>query len=71
MGKALLVIVLGAGLVLAKQLYSATEHENRTTRNQAAYQEEVIAREIAHSAFNVGMGEVRAYGENVMSGVAS
>ena len=71
MGKALLVIVLGAGLVLAKQLYSATEHENRTTRNQAAYQEEVIAREIAHSAFNVGMGEVRAYGENVMAGVAS
>lgn len=68
MGKALLVIVLGSGLILTKQLYSATEHEGKTARDQAVHQEEAIAREIANSAFNVGMGEIRAYGENVTAG---
>lgn len=65
MGKALLVLVLGSGLVLTKQLISTQESEARTSKDQRAYQEEVIAREIAASAFNVAMGELRAYGEEV------
>lgn len=68
MGKALLVLVLGAGIVLTKQLYNTTQTEARTSKDQRAYQEEVIAREIAMSAFNVGMGEVRAYGDEVLAG---
>ena len=68
MGKALLTIVLGSGLILTKQLYNATENESKTAKDQTAYQEEVIAREIAQSAFNVGMGEVRSYDENVQAG---
>ncbi len=68
MGKALLLIVLGSGLILTKQLYSATEHEGKTARDQAVHQEQAIAREIANSAFNIGMGEIRAYGENVQDG---
>lgn len=68
MGKALLVLVLGSGLVLTQQLYSTQQNEQRTSRDQREYQEEVIAREIAASAFNVGMGEVRAHGEDVQVG---
>ena len=68
MGKALLVLVLGSGLILTKQLYNTTVTEERTSKDQRAYQEEIIAREIAASAFNVGMGEVRAYGEDVFAG---
>ncbi len=68
MGKALLLIVLGSGLVLTKQLYNTTLSEERTSKDQRAYQEEVIAREIAASAFNVGMGEIRSFGEDVQAG---
>lgn len=69
MGKALLVIVLGAGLVLTTQLLNVTEHESETAKDQTEYREEVIAREIAHSAFNVGMGVVRATGDDIQSGI--
>jgi hypothetical protein len=68
MGKALLVIVLGSSVALAFQLFSTAEGEKRTARDTRGYQEEVIAREIAHSAFNVGMGELRSYGNQVLDG---
>ena len=68
MGKALLIIVLGAGLALAQQLYTAFLNEDATGKDQTEYQEETIAREIAASAFNLGMGVVRAHGENVQNG---
>ena len=68
MGKALLVLVLGSGLILTKQLYGTQQNEERTSKDQRAYQEEVIAREIAASAFNVGMGEIRAFGEDLQAG---
>jgi hypothetical protein len=61
MGKALLIIVLGGGIVLGRQLLSnqATEIESR--QDQADYEEEVLAREIARSAFNVAMGTARQH----------
>ena len=68
MGKALLIIVLGAGIVLARQLYSTTEAEQKTGEHQLEYQEQVIAREIAASAFNVAMGEIRSFGDDVHGG---
>ena len=69
MGKALLVLVLGSGLILTKQLFNVTEQERETSKDQVSYQEEVIAREIAQSAFNVGMGVVRSHGEKLPQGV--
>ena len=67
MGKALLIVVLGAGLALAQQLYTAFLNEEATGKDQTAYQEETIAREIAASAFNLGMGVVRSHGDDVQS----
>lgn len=69
MGKALLIIVLGASVVLAKQLWGSHEAGLRTATDQRDYQENVLAREIAASAFNVGMGELRSYGERLRNGV--
>ena len=68
MGKALLVIVLGSSVVLASQLFSSVDGEKKTARDERGYQEEVIAREIAQSAFNVGMGEIRSHGNSVLIG---
>lgn len=71
MGKALLIIVLGSGIVLAKQLYNSHEGSLRTAKDQRNYAETVLAREIATSAFNVGMGEIRAHGERLADGVTT
>ena len=68
MGKALLIIVIGAGLALSQQLYTAFLNESATGEDQVEYQQNIIAREIAASAFNLGMGVVRAHGENVQRG---
>lgn len=69
MGKALLFLVLGASIILTRQLASTQEGEHKTADDQRAYQEQLIAREIAASAFNVGMGEIRAFGEDLQDGV--
>jgi len=71
MGKALLIIVLGAGLVLARHLYTSLETERATTRDQVSFQEETVAREIARSAFNNAMGVIRSHGENVDAGISA
>ena len=68
MGKALLLIVLGSGLVFSTQLLSSTQTEAETAEDQNEYREEVIAREIAQSAFNVGMGVVRSHGDRLQAG---
>ena len=68
MGKALLIIVLGAGLALTQQLYTAFVNESATGEDQVEYQQEIIAREISNSAFNLGMGVVRSYGDNIQRG---
>ncbi|NND84106.1 MAG: hypothetical protein HKN46_03055 [Acidimicrobiia bacterium] len=69
MGKALIFIVLGSGLILSRQFLDNTEHERRSNEDRTEYQEEVIAREIAASAFNVAMGEIRAHGEDLHGAV--
>jgi hypothetical protein len=71
MGKALLIIVLGAGLVMARHLYTSLETQQATTRDQVSFQEETVAREIARSAFNNAMGVIRSHGENVDAGVTA
>lgn len=69
MGKALLIILLGAGLVMARQAYHNGIINNKTSAVQVEYEEQVLAREIARSAFNVAMGRVRSHGEGVDLGV--
>lgn len=71
MGKALILIVLGAGIILAKQLYNSAEGGNRTATDQRNYQEQLLAREIATSAFNVGMGEIRSHGNEIRAAVTA
>ena len=69
MGKALLLIVLGAGFALSTQIFSSQESEGRTALAQRNYEEETIAREIAVSAFNVGMGDIRERGGHLVAAV--
>ena len=69
MGKALLLIVLGSGLVLATQFMNSAQTEAETAEGQNDYREDVIAREIARSAFNVSMSELRSYGGKLQEGV--
>ena len=68
MGKFLLLAVLSASVVLGQQIYASQQTESKTGKDQRAYQEEVIAREIATSAFNYGMAELRSHGENIQDG---
>ncbi len=68
MGKALLLLVLGAGLALSQQLYTAFLNESATGEDQVEHQQNIIAQEIAASAFNMGMGIVRSHGEDFRRG---
>lgn len=69
MGKALLIIILGTGTILAKLAFSAEQTGNRTAAEQADHEEYVLAREIARSGFNTGMAIVRSHGSDVDAGV--
>ncbi|WP_412062593.1 hypothetical protein [Rubrivirga sp. IMCC45206] len=71
MGKTLLLLVLGSSVILGRQLLSNVGHEVESNKDQQEYQEEVIAREIAASAFNIAMGEVRSHGEDLHTAVTA
>lgn len=69
MGKAILIIVLGAGLFVARGFLGSQETAQRTTMEQVSYEENVLAREIARSGFNVAMGRLRQFGDSLHHGV--
>ena len=69
MGKALLILVLGSSLVLAVGLFSNQQTARETGEDQVGYQEEVLAREIARSGFNVAMGILRSHGGDLQGGI--
>lgn len=69
MGKALLIIVLGAGVVLARLAFSSEVTAVSTAKVQAEFNETVIAREIARSGFNTAMAMIRSHGANIDAGV--
>jgi hypothetical protein len=71
MGKALLILVLGTGLFVSVGYMSTQESLVRTASQQAGYDQEVLAREIARSGFNVAMGIIRPYGANLLDAVAA
>ncbi len=68
MGKALLIIVLGAGFLLARAGFSNQITERESRKDQVEYEEEVLAREISRSAFNVAMGIAREYPNSLDAG---
>ena len=61
MGKALIIIVLGAGFLLARQGFGNQLTEQESRKDQVEYENEVLAREIARSGFNVAMGIAREH----------
>ncbi len=66
MGKALLIMVLGTGLYIAISQFGTQDALVQTAERQGHYDEGVIAREIARSGFNVGMGIIRPFGANLL-----
>ncbi|MEM1041162.1 MAG: hypothetical protein AAGI91_00890 [Bacteroidota bacterium] len=71
MGKAALLIAFGASLFIAQGMLSQKESEHQTTKTQANFEESVIAREIARSGFNIAMGIMREYGNDLHEGIAA
>jgi len=69
MGKAAILLVLATGLAVTYGLVSSIETGQQTAKHQASYEERVIAREIARSGFNVAMGILRQYGDDLQGGV--
>src|SRR5690606_27913629 len=69
MGKALLIMVLGTGLYLAVTQFGTQDALVGTAERQGEYQEEIIAREIARSGFNVAMSMIRPYGGDLLGAV--
>jgi len=69
MGKALLIMVMGAGLYIAIGQVGTQETLIETAADQAAYEEEVLAREIARSGFNMAMAIARSHGSNLQNAI--
>ncbi|MEL6769963.1 MAG: hypothetical protein AAFP18_02730 [Bacteroidota bacterium] len=65
MGKALLLIVTATALFGGASLFQTQESASETRRAQASYQEEVLAREIARSAYNVTVALARDAGADL------
>ncbi|MEM1055090.1 MAG: hypothetical protein AAGI52_06155 [Bacteroidota bacterium] len=61
MGKAALLIVMGASMLLMRQAYNNQITERESREDQVEYEYEILAREIARSGFNVAMGIAREY----------
>lgn len=69
MGKAALILVMAAGVTVTFGAISLVETRFFTSQHQAAFEEHVIAREIASSGFNAAMGILRSHGDDLQAGV--
>lgn len=69
MGKAALLMVLGAGMFVAYGTLSTQETSHHTAKTQASYEKGVLAREIARTGFNVAMGILRQHGDSLQYAV--
>ena len=65
MGKATLFLVAAFSLAGARLLYTSQEADVKSAANQGAYEAEVIAREIARSAYNAATADVRRHGTDI------
>ena len=62
MGKAALFLVAAFSMAGARLLYTSQEADIKSAANQGAYEAEVIAREIARSAYNAAIADVNRHG---------
>ena len=65
MGKGLLIIVFGSILAGSLLMFQQKGTELVTTERQTGYQEEVLAREIARSAYNIALKLAQAAGDDL------
>lgn len=65
MGKVALLIVLATGLASTTILFTSQETDVRSAKVQGAYEADVIAREIARSAFNTASADIHRYGTDI------
>ncbi|MGB3542337.1 hypothetical protein [Rubrivirga sp.] len=65
MGKVALLIVLSAGIAGGTILFTSQETDVRSAAVQGEYQADVIAREIARSAFNSASADVHRFGTDI------
>ena len=68
MGNGLLILVFGAVLGATVLSFQQKQTALETTERQAEYEEEVLAREIARSAYNIAKKLVQAAGDVIHIG---
>lgn len=69
MGKAAILFLIGTGIVVMYSVAGTHETSMQTARHQVGFEENVIAREIARTGFNMAMGVMRQHGDNLQAGV--
>lgn len=69
MGKALILLVMGVGLYIAVGQMGAQQTIIQTVEEQSEFEEELLAREVARSGFNVAMAIARSHGSNLTDAV--
>ena len=65
MGKAALFFVAAFSMAGARLLYTSQEADIKSAANQGAYEADVIAREIARSAYNAATADVHRFGNDI------
>lgn len=71
MGKGLLIIVFGSVLAASILTFQQKQTALETTKRQTEYEEEVLAREIARSAYNIARKLAQAAGDDVGLAIAN
>jgi hypothetical protein len=71
MGKGVLILVFGILLAGATVLYQSRNTALETTRQQTGYEEGVLAREIARSAYNIALEKAQQAGNDLEQAIAN
>lgn len=71
MGKASILLLIATGIVVMYGVTSSQETTKQTARHQVDFEEGVIAREIARTGFNMAMGVMRSFGDDLQAGVVA
>ena len=71
MGKGLLIIVLGGMMAATTLSFQSKQTALETTKSQTAYEEELLAREIARSAYSVAYRLAQSAGNDLDQAIAN
>jgi len=71
MGKGLMILTFGAVLAGSILAFQQKQTALETTKRQTGYEEEVLAREIARSAYNIAKKLAQAAGDDVATAIAN